>query len=49
MDGVKKRIRNEQKQNGKSSLKKRPKEFNIFWKMASLFEKQMEGNFILKP
>jgi hypothetical protein len=40
MGGVKRRIKSGQKQNGKSSLKKRPKEFNTFWKMASLFEKQ---------
>jgi len=46
--GVKRRIRNGQKQNGKSSLKKRPKEFNTFWKTASPFEKQTKGHYILQ-
>jgi bacillopeptidase F (M6 metalloprotease family) len=44
MGGVKRRIRNGQKQYGKSSLKKRPKEFNTFWKN----EMQRKGSHILQ-
>jgi hypothetical protein len=48
MGGVKRRIRNGQKKNGKSSLKKKPREFNTFWVTANPFEMRRKGRYILQ-